>query len=96
MQTHASQEVLRLLEVRGLKWEWCCSAVQHPVLGYSERQQDGCSRFWAQIPGCDRYVRVVVWPNGVFRTAHFDRNFRKRLTKGDPRIVGIDASSRKP
>jgi hypothetical protein len=103
MQTQVSREVLRLLEGRGIKWEWCCSAVERPVENYSERQEDGCTRFWAEVPGCDRYVRVVVWPNGVFRTAHFDRGFRKRVTelrkrptKGDPRIVGVDASSRKP
>ena len=89
----ANQEVLSRLEARGIQWDWCCTAVQQPVFGYSEKQLSGCVRFWAQVPGVNRYIRVVLKPDGEFLTAHFDRKFRKRVTKRDPLIIGISATS---
>jgi hypothetical protein len=86
--------VLSGLAERGLLWAWCRNAIQQPVFGYSEQQLDGCSRYWAHIPHLDRYVRVVLWPDGRFRTAHLDRAFRKRVLRRDPQIVGIDANLR--
>jgi hypothetical protein len=81
----ANPTILEMLEARGLKFEWCCSAVRDPVFGYREVQDDNCVRVWTQIPDCDRYIRVVVFPNGAFRTARFDRNFRKRVHRGEIR-----------
>jgi len=86
--------VLCRLAERGLLWAWCRNAMREPVFGYHEHQQDGCSRCWAHIPESDRYVRVVLWPDGSFRTAHLDRAFRKRVLRRDPLIVGVDASLR--
>lgn len=86
--------VLCRLAERGLLWAWCRNAIQEPIFGYSEHQQDGCRRCWARIPEIDRYVRVVLWPDGKFRTAHLDRAFRKRVLRRDPKIVGTHASLR--
>jgi len=81
----ADPSFLALLRARGLQLEWCCSAVQAPVFGYRETQEDDSVRVWTRVPGCERYVRVVIFPDGRFRAARYDRDFRKRVRRCDPK-----------
>lgn len=52
-------------------------------------QEDGRVVYWGHAPelsrpGRNRYLRVVVLPDGeTVWTAHPDRNFRKRVERGE-------------
>jgi len=95
-QATPDQSLLSKLAARGLLWEWCCNAISHPIFGYTETQErEGRCPMrlcWAEVPGTNRFVRVVLWPNGAVRTAHLDRGFRKRVKRHDPTIFVANAS----
>lgn len=53
------------------------------------RQEDGRTVYWGHVPELStpekgRYLRVVVEPGGETEwTAHLDRNFRRRVERGE-------------
>ena len=54
--------------------EWIRHVVSNPVR--EQTQADGRIRRWAPIPEMDRYLRVVLLPDGeTIRNAFFDRRF---------------------
>ena len=47
-----------------------------------EEQTDGPTRRWIYVPEEDKYLRVIVEPDGeTVHNALFDRNFKRRMEK---------------
>lgn len=68
-----------LKEREYLSVELCESIIKKNL--YSEIQSDGRVRYWGYVPEYDKYLRVVVEPDGeTILTAHFERNFKNKLT----------------
>ena len=62
-----------------IRLEWIERTVQTPIR--SERQTDGRIRLWAYIPEEDKYLRVIVLPDGeTVHNAFLDRSFREDKT----------------
>ena len=58
-----------------LKTEWIEAALRNPIR--KEMQENGRTRYWAFIEEADKYLRVVVEPDGeTVHNAFFDRRFR--------------------
>ena len=58
-----------------LKTEWIEAALRNPIR--KETQENGRMRYWAFIEEADKYLRVVVEPDGeTVHNAFFDRRFR--------------------
>jgi hypothetical protein len=72
---------------RDITIEMCERTKEEPMR--TREQEDGRTVFWGHIPEASteekaRYLRVVVEPDGeTVWTAHFDRNFRKRVERGE-------------
>ncbi|MDN5697588.1 MAG: hypothetical protein L0G70_06375 [Rubrobacter sp.] len=60
-----------------------CERVKNKPLQIRE-QEDGRIVYWGYLPERDRYLRVVVLADGeTIWTAHLDRNFRKKVQRGE-------------
>lgn len=60
--------------------EMCERTVAEPVA--SERSVKGRVAYWGYVEGEDRYLKVVVEPDGEeVVTAHFDRGFGRRVRR---------------
>lgn len=60
----------------GIKDEWIRLAVKRPV--HSTIQSDGRIRSWVWIAEVEKYLRVILLPDGeTIHNAFFDRNFKK-------------------
>lgn len=58
-----------------LKTEWIEAVLRNPIR--KEIQENGRMRYWAFIEEVDKYLRVVVEPDGeTVHNAFFDRRFR--------------------
>jgi hypothetical protein len=58
-----------------LKTEWIEAALRNPIR--KETQENGRTRYWVFIEEADKYLRVVVEPDGeTVHNAFFDRRFR--------------------
>ena len=58
-----------------LKTEWIEAVLRNPIR--KEIQENGRMRYWAFIEEADKYLRVVVEPDGeTVHNAFFDRRFR--------------------
>jgi hypothetical protein len=57
-----------------LRRELCEAIVQHPAA--MERQPDGRMRYWGYVPELDKWLRVIVEPDGAIHNAFPDRNFK--------------------
>lgn len=58
-----------------LKEEWIEYVINNPI--HTEVQPNGRIRYWAWIPEADRYLRVVLEPDGeTVHNAFFDRRFK--------------------
>jgi hypothetical protein len=55
----------------------------------TREQEDGRIVYWGYVSERDRYLRVVVSPDGeTIWTAHLDRNFRKKVERGEVPEIG--------
>ena len=69
---------LHKLQERGLEPGWCEAVVAAPLA--REVQHDGRIRYWGEVPGTGKILRVVLLSDGeTFHNAFFDRNFAKRV-----------------
>ena len=60
----------------GIKDVWIRLAVKRPV--HSNIQSDGRIRNWVWIPEVEKYLRVILLPDGeTVHNAFFDRNFKR-------------------
>jgi hypothetical protein len=67
-----------LKEREYLTVELCELVVKESI--YSEIQDDGRIKYWGYVPEYDKYLRVVIEPDGeTILTAHFDRNFKNKI-----------------
>lgn len=76
MKTTAYFDAIRVRPDRSqIMDEWIERAIQSPLR--EVRQADGRLRRWVQVPEMgDRYLRVVLLPDGVtVHNAFFDRRF---------------------
>ena len=59
-----------------IKEEWIQSAIDKPIK--TEVQRDGRIRKWVNIREVDKYLRVILLPDGVtVHNAFFDRGFQE-------------------
>jgi hypothetical protein len=59
----------------GIKDEWIEEAINHPM--HQSFQQDGRIRRWIRIPETNRYLPIVLLPDGeTVHNAFFDRRFK--------------------
>lgn len=59
-----------------IKEEWIARAMQHPLR--EEVQFDGRIRRWTWVEEEDRYLRVILLPDGeTVHNAFFDRDFQE-------------------
>jgi hypothetical protein len=59
-----------------IKSEWIESVIQNPQR--TEIQSDGRVRKWAKVPEVNKYLRVILLPDGVtVHNAFFDRSFKE-------------------
>jgi hypothetical protein len=66
---------VKRLDRSKIKMDWIEETVKHP--DYSEIQSDGRIRKWKKIQEEDRYLRVIVLPDGeTVHNAFFDRTFK--------------------
>lgn len=71
----------RMVE-RKISEEWCRRVVADPV--DEERQANGWTQYWGYIEETDQYIGVTVREDGrTVHTAHADRNFKRRMERGD-------------
>lgn len=55
----------------------------------TREQEDGRTVYWSYVSEMDRYLRVVVLPDGeTVWTAYLDRNFRKKVQRGEVSEIG--------
>ncbi len=60
-----------------IKEGWIAQAIQNPVR--RETQSDGRIRLWALIPEEQKYLRVILLPDGeTVHNAFFDRSFKEQ------------------
>lgn len=65
---------------RSIHREWCEATVRNPV--DMKKQPNGRMQYWGYVAKEDRYIRVVVEPDGeTMHTAHWDRNFKRRMKR---------------
>jgi len=58
-----------------IKDEWISETIDNPI--HIEIQSDGRIRKWKKIPGEDKFLRVVLLPDGeIVHNAFFDRSFK--------------------
>ena len=58
-----------------IKMEWIEETMKNP--GYTEVQSDGRIRKWKKIEEGDRFLRVILLPDGeTIHNAFFDREFK--------------------
>ncbi|RMD61295.1 hypothetical protein D6833_08460 [Candidatus Parcubacteria bacterium] len=63
-----------------LKTEWIERVLQNPVK--VEVQSNGRIRYWGYIKEEDKYLRVIVEPDGeTVHNAFFDRGFKRQVRK---------------
>lgn len=56
--------------------EWILEAMRHPIR--EEAQSDGRIRRWTWVEEEDKYLRVILLPDGqTVHNAFFDREFRE-------------------
>jgi hypothetical protein len=61
---------------RIIKHEWIEFVIEHPEK--TEFQADGRIRKWAKIEDLDKYLRVILLPDGeTVHNAFFDRSFKE-------------------
>jgi hypothetical protein len=73
-------EIEGILKARGIDPAWCELALVQPA----ERcvQDDGRIRIFVYVQERDKYLRVILRPDGeTLRTAFFDRNYLKRVRR---------------
>lgn len=59
-----------------ISYEWLLQAIDTPV--HAEIQSDGRIRKWARIDEIDKYLRVILLPDGeTVHNAFFDRRFKE-------------------
>jgi len=59
-----------------IKEEWIKSAIDSPLK--TEIQKDGRIRKWTYLKEIDKYLRVILLPDGVtVHNAFFDRGFQE-------------------
>ena len=68
---------------QGITLGLCECVVSEPV--ERDRQpEDGRTVYWGYVPEVDRYLRVVVEPDGEeIVTAHFDRGFKRKVRRSE-------------
>ena len=77
-----SEHALARMEQRGIEHEWCYRVVESPAR--TEAQPNGWTQYWGYIAEADQYIRVVVRADGkTVHTTHPDRNFTRRMERGD-------------
>ena len=58
-----------------IRMEWIQETIENPI--HTETQADGRMRMWNKIEEEDKYLRVVLLPDGeTLHNAFFDRNFK--------------------
>jgi len=58
-----------------IKMEWIEETVSNPI--YTEVQSDGRIRKWKKVEGENKYLRVILLPDGeTVHNAFFDRGFK--------------------
>ena len=58
-----------------IEMEWIERVVNNPL--HTEVQKDGRIKMWGKIAEADKFLRVIVLPDGeTIHNAFFDRNFK--------------------
>ena len=58
-----------------IKMEWIEETVSNPI--YTEVQSDGRIRKWKKVEGENKYLRVILLPDGeTVHNVFFDRDFK--------------------
>ena len=61
-----------------IKMEWIQETIENPI--YTEVQADGRIRKWKKIEGENKFLRVILLPDGeTVHNAFFDRSFKGQL-----------------
>ena len=56
--------------------EWILDTIKKPLK--TVKQSDGRIRKWSKVLGVDKYLRVILLPDGeTVHNAFFDRNFKE-------------------
>jgi len=59
-----------------IKMEWIKETIKNPI--YTEVQKDGRIRKWKKIAEEDKFLRVILLPDGeTVHNAFFDRRFKE-------------------
>lgn len=68
------------------RWDWIETVIASPST--QEKQCDGRLRYWGYIQEANKYMRIVVEPDGeTVHNAFFDENYgrkQRRQPDGDP------------
>ena len=60
-----------------IKMEWIKETIKNPI--YTEVQTDGRIRKWKKIEEEDKFLRVILLPDGeTVHNAFFDRRFKEK------------------
>ncbi|MCF6147141.1 MAG: hypothetical protein E3K37_00605 [Candidatus Kuenenia sp.] len=61
-----------------IKNEWLQKAIDNPI--HTQIQSDGRIRKWVRIPEKEKYLRIILLPDGeTVHNAFFDRNFKMEV-----------------
>jgi hypothetical protein len=79
---HYEQDRRHQPDRRDITLEMCEQVKAKPLQSYM--QKDGRTVYKGHVPDKGKYLRVVVLPDAeTVWTAHWDRNFRKKVERGE-------------
>jgi hypothetical protein len=62
--------------------EWVEETIKNPL--YTEVQEDGRIRKWKKIEEEDKFLRVILLPDGeTVHNAFFDRSFKEEINESE-------------
>ena len=65
-----------------IKMEWVEETIKNPL--YTEVQEDGRIRKWKKIEEEDKFLRVILLPDGeTVHNAFFDRSFKEEINESE-------------
>ncbi len=65
-----------------IKMEWVEETIKNPL--YTEVQEDGRIRKWKKIEEEDKFLRVILLPDGeTVHNAFFDRSFKEGINESE-------------
>ena len=80
-QTEYFKYTRRRFDRSAIRDEWILETIKNPLKTIT--QTDGRIKKWAKIIEVDRYLRVILLPDGeTIHNAFFDRSFKEDIHEG--------------